>query len=415
MTTATICTIGDEILIGQIVDTNSSHIARALIEIGVKVDGMISIGDDRERIISSLSDALDHSDVVIVTGGLGPTKDDITKDALREISGSKGYRRSEEQLRHVERILKARGIPMLETNLAQADVPEDCIVLVNELGTAPGMAFHNLGKCHKSSLYSLPGVPFEAVGILPQVVADIVKAHKTNPISHNTVVTFGIAESVLANKIMTWEESLPDDVKLAYLPNPTLGVRLRLTHFGGYRDMSKYVSELKSILGDAVYGEGEDSLQTVIGRWLRDHGKTLALAESCTGGHLSELITSVAGCSDYYKGSVTSYANSVKIGVLGVDPVVIERFGAVSRECVEQMATGVLRLMDTDYGVATSGIAGPGGGSDQKPVGTAWLGVAKKVGGEIKVETECVHFASSRAVNIERFASNALNLLRKNL
>jgi competence/damage-inducible protein CinA C-terminal domain len=416
MKTASICTIGDEILIGQIVDTNSSHISRELNLLGIQVRYMTSIGDDRSRIIEELGNCLDNTDIVIVTGGLGPTKDDITKDALRELSGSAGYRISPEQMAHIERILKARGIPMIENNRAQAMVPDNCTVIPNRLGTAPGMAFYGLGKHGTSALYSLPGVPFEAVGLLPDVMADIRGHFDLEAITHHTIVTFGIPESTLAKQIEPWEDALPDNIHLAYLPDPTLGVRLRLTQFGGEADFKPYIAELQKILGNAIYGEGDDTLQSVIGRRLREAGKTLALAESCTGGHLSELITSVAGCSDYYKGSVTSYSNEVKMKVLGVSADTLRQFGAVSEQCVREMSSGVLRALDTDYAVATSGIAGPGGGSPEKPVGTAWLAAAKRLpDGSISVATQCVHFASSRSVNIERFASYALDLLRRNL
>ena len=416
MKTAAICTIGDEILIGQIVDTNSAYIARELNLLGIQVKHMTSIGDDRGRILAELGNCLDRNDIVIVTGGLGPTKDDITKDALRELSGSRGYKESPEQMAHIERILGARGIPLIDTNRAQALVPDACTVIPNKLGTAPCMAFYGLGARGQAALYSLPGVPFEAIGLLPDVMADIRRHFALEAITHHTVVTFGIPESTLAKQIEAWEDALPANIHLAYLPNPTIGVRLRLTQFGGKADFTPYLKQLQAILGNAIYGEGEDTLQEVIGRKLRSAGKTLALAESCTGGHLSELITSVPGCSDYYKGSVTSYSNEVKMNVLGVRSETLSRFGAVSEPCVREMAAGVLRVLDTDYAVATSGIAGPGGGSLEKPVGTAWLAAAKKqADGSVTVATQCVRFAASRAVNIERFASHALDLLRRNL
>ena len=305
---------------------------------------------------------------------------------------------------------------MIDINRAQAMVPDKCTVIENKLGTAPGMAFYGLGKNHSSVLYSLPGVPFEAIGLLPDIMSDIRRHFELEEISHHTVVTFGIPESTLAKKIEAWEDALPGNIHLAYLPNPTIGVRLRLTQFGGKADFAPYISELQKIIGDAIYGEGEDSLQSVIGKKLRRSGKTLAIAESCTGGHLSGLITSVAGCGDYYRGSVTAYSNQVKMNILGVKAGIIENFGAVSEECVREMAAGVLKVLDADYAVATSGIAGPGGGSLEKPVGTAWLAAAKKISDDkLKIATECVHFASSRAVNIERFASHALDLLRRNL
>lgn len=413
MTTASICTIGDEILIGQIVDTNSSHISRALNDIGVKVVYMTSISDDHNDIVSQLSRCLDISDIVIVTGGLGPTKDDITKEALKELSGSVRYVESSVQMEIVKRILAARNMPMLETNRAQALVPEKAVVIPNDLGTAPCMAFYGLGKSGKSVLYSLPGVPFEALGLLPEITDDISAKFSLEKITHYTVNTFGIPESVLAEKISGWEDALPENVKLAYLPNSTLGVRLRLTSFGGDGDFSPYVLSLQEILGDAIYGYGQTSLQEEIGKALRLRGKTMSAAESCTGGRISELMTSIAGCSDYYKGSVTSYANSVKIGLLGVDPDVIARYGAVSEECVRQMAEGVLKRLDTDYSIATSGIAGPGGGSAEKPVGMVWTAAARRNDdGNIEVVSRKLQFSSNRAVNIERFASGALNLLR---
>lgn len=412
MTTATICTIGDEILIGQIVDTNSSAIARELNKIGVRVNRMISIGDDRQEIISRLKECLAESDIVITTGGLGPTKDDITKDALRELSGAKGYRLSKGQLVIIERILSARGIRMLETNQAQAMVPDTCEVLLNQLGTAPGMAFHDLGP-NSSSLYSLPGVPFEAIGLLPTLMNDICDRFRTEDISHRTIVTFGIPESELACEIADIEDSLPSHIHLAYLPNPTVGVRLRFTSFGVHTDFEEQVAQLRERIGDAIYGEGEDTLPIAIGRLLKERKATVAAAESCTGGRISELMTAVAGCSEYYNGSVTSYANSVKTGTLGVNPETIAKHGAVSEECVREMAEGVLRKLGTDFSVATSGIAGPGGGSAEKPVGMAWLAAAhKESDGTVSVTTKCVKFSSNRSVNIERFASNALNLLR---
>lgn len=416
MKTASICTIGDEILIGQIVDTNSSHISRMLNSLGIKVRYMFSIGDDRSEIISQLGQCIGQTDITIVTGGLGPTKDDITKEALKVLTGAKGYYRSEEQFTIIEKILTARGIPLIDTNKAQALVPDSCQVLPNRLGTAPGMAFHHLGANGTASLYSLPGVPFEAEGLLPQVMEDIREHYQLEKITHRTIVTFGIPESTLAKQIEKWEDALPENIHLAYLPNPTIGVRLRLSQLGGEADFDPYVASLREIIGDAIYGEGEDTLQVVIGRLLREKGKSVAAAESCTGGRISELFTSVAGCSDYYKGSVTSYANEVKINTLGVPAEVIAEHGAVSEECVRAMAEGVLRKLDTDYAVATSGIAGPGGGTPAKPVGTAWLAAARRLpDGSVATTAKCVRFASSRSVNIERFASNALDILRKEI
>ncbi|MBR5499687.1 MAG: CinA family nicotinamide mononucleotide deamidase-related protein [Bacteroidales bacterium] len=418
MRQASICTIGDEILIGQVVDTNSSHISQALNSLGIKVSRMLSIGDEHSTIVNALSDELYRNDIVIVTGGLGPTKDDITKKALADLSGAVSYKTDEAQLAIVKRILSARGIEALDINLAQASVPETCEVIPNKLGTAPIMVFRfeeqKFG--HYCTLYSLPGVPFEAVGALPDVLEDIKKHFDIADIHHKTVMTFGIPESVLAKRIEDWEDALPEDMHLAYLPDPIKGVRLRLSIYGGIRveqeeRIEAELARLRPILGDALYSERDDSLQEWIGRFLAEHGKTVSAAESCTGGTISALFTAVPGSSEYYLGSVTSYANSVKTGVLGVDPEVIEKFGAVSSECVAQMADGVRRLTGSDFSVATSGIAGPGGGSDTKPVGLVWIGVSSQKG----TETLKMVFKGDRKRNMERFAASALDTLRKKL
>lgn len=416
-TTASICTIGDEILIGQIIDTNSSHISQALNSLGIKVDRMVSIGDDHDRIISSLREELQNNDIVIVTGGLGPTKDDITKKALASLSGTDKYRTDERQLEIIHRILSARGLDVLDINLAQASVPDTCEVIPNRYGTAPIMVFRFHEDCGRiSTLYSLPGVPFEAIGAIPDVLDDIKAHYPLTDIYHKTVMTFGIAESALSKLIEEWEDNLPSDIHLAYLPNPLTGVRLRLSIYGGIREeeearIDAAISGLREILGDAMYSEHEDTLQDCIGRVLTASGKTVSAAESCTGGTISELLTSVAGSSAYYLGSVTSYANSVKSGVLGVAPEIIERYGAVSSECVAAMAEGVRKLIGSDFSVATSGIAGPGGGSEEKPVGTVWIGISS----QNSTETMKLQFKGDRKRNIERFAAYALDLLRKKI
>lgn len=418
MTTASICTIGDEILIGQIVDTNSSHISQALNSLGIKVSRMVSIGDDHAAIISSLEEELRRNDIVIVTGGLGPTKDDITKAALAQLSGTSRYKTDERQLEIIRNILSSRGLDVLDINRAQADVPDTCTVIPNRLGTAPIMAFHfdqdRFG--HKATLYSLPGVPFEAIGALNDVFDDIKANHSISDIYHKTVMTFGIAESSLSKMIEEWEDSLPDDIHLAYLPNPLTGVRLRLSIYGGEKETEEArieaeLAKLRPILGAALYSFTDDTLENYIGSILKTAGKTVSAAESCTGGTIAALLTSVAGSSEYFLGSVTSYANSVKTGVLGVDPEIIASHGAVSSECVAAMAEGVRKLTGSDYSVATSGIAGPGGGSEEKPVGTVWIGVSSHMG----TETFRMVFKGDRKRNIERFAANALNKLREKL
>ena len=418
MTTASICTIGDEILIGQIVDTNSSHISQALNSLGIKVSRMVSIGDDHAGIISSLEEELRRNDIVIVTGGLGPTKDDITKAALAQLSGTSQYKTDERQLEIIRNILSSRGLDVLDINRAQADVPDTCTVIPNRLGTAPIMAFHfdqnRFG--HKASLYSLPGVPFEALGALNDVLDDIKANYSISDIYHKTVMTFGIAESSLSKMIEEWEDNLPEDIHLAYLPNPLTGVRLRLSIYGGEKETEEArieaeLAKLRPILGASLYSFTDDTLENCIGSLLKTAGKTVSAAESCTGGTIAALLTSMAGSSEYFLGSVTSYANSVKTGVLGVDPRIISSHGAVSSECVAAMAEGVRKLTGSDYSVATSGIAGPGGGSDEKPVGTVWIGVSSHMG----TKTFRMVFKGDRKRNIERFAANALNKLREKL
>lgn len=418
MTGASICTIGDEILIGQITDTNSAHISRALNSLGIKVSKMVSIGDDHNLIVESLKKELQENEIVITTGGLGPTKDDITKKALAELSESTSYKTDQRQLEIVHRILSARGLDILDINQAQADVPENCEVIPNRLGTAPVMVFRfpeeRFG--HKATLYSLPGVPFEAIGALDDILYDIKEHYFLSDIYHRTVMTYGIAESALAEMISDWEDNLQKDMHLAYLPNALTGVRLRLSIYGGMREdqEARIENELKglhAILGDIIYSDKDDTLESAIGEILKATGKTLSTAESCTGGMISSLITSVPGSSEYFLGSVTSYANSVKENVLGVPSKIIEEYGAVSSECVSAMAEGVRRLTGSDYSVATSGIAGPGGGSDQKPVGTVWIGVSSHMG----TETFSLRFNSDRKRNIERFSSSALHILLKRI
>lgn len=416
MTQASICTIGDEILIGQIVDTNSSKISAALNSIGIRVTRMLSIGDDREAILQNLRNELRQNEIVIVTGGLGPTKDDITKAALAELSGSTGYIENAVQLEIIRKILQARGLDMLDINRQQALVPDSCEVIPNRLGTAPIMVFRFSAERfgHMCTLYSLPGVPFEAIGALNDVLADIRSHFQTEEIYHRTIMTYGMAESALAKKIEAWETSLPPEMHLAYLPDPVMGVRLRLSIYGGTHvddeeKVERQLAGLRKLLGDIIYSEQDDTLQNTVGRLLKKGGKTLSAAESCTGGMISSLITSVPGASEYYLGSVTSYAVSVKENVLGVPSGIIEKYGVVSSECVAAMAEGVRRLTGSDYAVATSGIAGPGDGADGNPAGLVWIGASSK-----SCTLTCSRlFKNDRIRNMERFAASALDFLRK--
>lgn len=418
MTQASICTIGDEILIGQIVDTNSSHISRALNSLGIKVTRMLSIGDDQNEIISSLTKELQDNEIVITTGGLGPTKDDITKAALGKLSFSQQNKTDEKQLEIIHRILSARGLDVLDINLAQASVPDTCEVIPNRMGTAPVMVFRfpeeRFG--HKATLYSLPGVPYEAIAALEDVLNDIKSHNEISDIFHKTIMTFGIAESALSKMIEEWENALPEDMHLAYLPNPLTGVRLRLSIYGGIKEeeearIEAEFAKIKPVLGTYLYSYKDDTLESCIGELMKASGKTLSAAESCTGGTIAALMTSVPGSSEYFLGSVTSYANSVKTSVLGVPEEIIRKYGAVSSECVAAMAEGVRKLTGSDYSVATSGIAGPGGGSEEKPVGLVWIATSSKEG----TETYRMNFKGDRKRNIERFAANALNFLRVKL
>ncbi|MBR5385851.1 MAG: CinA family nicotinamide mononucleotide deamidase-related protein [Bacteroidales bacterium] len=406
---ASICTIGDEILIGQIIDTNSSCISRTLEETGIKVTRMLSIGDDRDDILTNLRHELEINDIVITTGGLGPTKDDITKSVLAELSGSKGFVTSTEQLEIVHQILHSRGLDVLDINLAQANVPDTAEVIPNRLGTAPVMVFH-IGK---STLYSLPGVPHEAIGALPDVIQHIKTHNSLTSISHRSVMVFGLAESALSKKIESWENNLPSDMHLAYLPNPLTGIRLRLSIYGGdaadhERRIGEQLAALHAILGDLIYSFEDDTLEHRIGTLLKASGKTLAVAESCTGGEISHLVTTVPGSSSYYLGSVTSYAISVKEKILGVPSATIREHGVVSAEVAAAMAEGVRRALGSDYSVATTGLAGPGG-DDRNPEGTVWIGVSGPRG----TVTARYQYKNDRKRNIERFAAAALNMLRK--
>lgn len=417
MLTATICTIGDEILIGQIIDTNSSKIATALNSIGVKVISMVSTSDNQEEIIKTVDSALEASNILIITGGLGPTKDDITKKTLAKISGAKSFYQSEEQLEIIKDILSTRNIALSDINLEQALVPDTCSVILNKCGTAPNMQFVLDDKKygHKAIIFSLPGVPFEAEAAIPSVIASIKEHFTLSDIYHKTICTFGIPESTLAKQIEDWEDNLPNNIHLAYLPNPILGVRLRLSVYdtekdNANREIEHKINSLKAILGKAIYGFNDTSLQAVIGEKLISKSKTLSCAESCTGGMIASLITSVSGASAYFYGAVVSYDNSVKINTLGVNKSTINKYGAVSKECVEEMAIGVRNLMNTDYSIASSGVAGPNGGSVDKPVGTVWIAVAS----QDKVLSIKLNFKGDRSLNVQRFTSNALNFFRLN-
>ncbi len=417
MIKASICTIGDEILIGQIVDTNSSYFAKALNSIGVVVSSMVSTSDNEEKIENTLNLLAAENDVIIITGGLGPTKDDITKSTLGKLTGATGTYQSKEQLEILTNILSSRKIALSDINIAQSIVPNTCTVIPNYRGTAPNMQFEIPASKygHSVLMFSLPGVPFEALAAIEPVMDSIKEHFKLQNITHKTICTFGIPESTLSKMIESWEENLPKRLHLAYLPNPLLGVRLRLSAYGIEKTEAEAlidteIPKLKEIIGNAIYGYGEYSLPLCLRDIITKQGKTLSVAESCTGGFLSHMLTSVSGASGYFYGGVVSYDNSIKTDVLGVDKEIIKNYGAVSSECAEAMAAGVRHLMKTDYAIATTGIAGPGGGTEEKPVGLVWVGIASDKG----LFSTSFRFVASREINIKRFASHAINYFREN-
>lgn len=401
---AIIITIGDEILLGQILDTNSKYIASNLTGMGVEVVEMLSIPDKREEIFETVDYAMQQADLIIVTGGLGPTKDDVTKKVLAEYFGSRLVM-NEEVMGWLKDLLGGRGIAMNENNRSQAILPDNCRILRNYKGTASGMWFERGWK----SLISLPGVPFEMEHLMETyVIPDLKVKYPHLQLKYRMLKVYDIPESELAQRLDRWEDALPDGLKLAYLPSPGL-VKLRLTAKGdGVKHLPEYYDSLKAELHGLHVAEGEEgALEKQFGKIFREKGVTIATAESCTGGYIAHLITSVPGSSDYFKGSVVSYANEVKIKVLGVNSNDLDREGAVSETVVLQMAEGVKKLLGTDYAVSTSGIAGPDGGTPEQPVGTVWIGVATPV----RTFARKFVFSFTRERNIAKAAAKALELV----
>lgn len=378
MIKASIITIGDEILIGQIVDTNSVSIARQLNTAGITVAEKLSIGDDAAQITDTLHRAVLASQIIIITGGLGPTKDDITKHTLAKFFNS-SLIKNEEVATHVCAMLTARGIEYNELNQSQALVPECCTVLHNAHGTAPGMWFETENG---SIIISLPGVPFEMEHLMEDEVMPRLKEHfELHANIHRTMITSGLPESMLAERIASWEEALPKHIKLAYLPSPNI-VRLRLSTYDNDNEQAardeidNLFDQLYEIIPDHIVGFENASVQELVHHLLTENNLTLAVAESCTGGTIASRFTAMAGASAYFRCGVVAYANEVKESVLGVNPDDIKRYGAVSEAVARQMAEGVKALSGADYAIATTGIAGPSGGSEAKPVGTVWMAVA---------------------------------------
>lgn len=410
MVNASIITIGDELLIGQIVDTNSSWIASELNRIGVWVKRRVAVGDVWDEIWQALDEETIHSDIIIITGGLGTTSDDITKPLLCKYFNGKMVL-NEDVLKHIKHIYEnVLRKPLIERNLKQAEVPDVCTVLPNQRGIAPGMWFEKDQKVY----VSLPGVPYEMKAIITDTVLPQLRDRfPMTVIMHRTLLTAGIGESFLAEEIKEWEEALPSHIKLAYLPNYGM-VRLRLTATGDNKEtLEKEVQHqfdtLKNLVSKWLVIDEDLSMPQVIGKMLKQRKETVATAESCTGGYLAHLLTRESGASDNYKGTVVSYSNEVKENVLHVKHETLVTAGAVSEETVQQMVKGALDTLKTDYAIATSGIMGPDGGTSQKPVGTVWVGV----GNNKKIITEKFHFRFDRIRNIELAANNALNLLRK--
>ncbi len=411
MNSAEIITIGDEILIGQTVDTNSAWMSNRLNLLGVSVARITSIADRREEIIASLDESLGRSDLVLMTGGLGPTSDDITKETLAEYFGSRMVT-DQGVLEEVTERLRKRNLEMNDNNRRQANVPDNCTVLVNRAGTAPGMMFARGEK----RVISMPGVPSEMKYIMTEHVLPMI-ARQTggNVIIHKNIMTYGTFEARLAERLQDFERELPPEVRIAYLPSYGL-IKLRLTGRGTDDShtqaiLGEQVRKLYNLIPDVIYGEDETTLEEVTGGLLLKSGATVSTAESCTGGKLSSLITSVPGSSAWYLGSVIAYDNSIKTGLLGVNPDTIRIHGAVSEETAREMAEGVRRVTGSDFSVAVTGIAGPSGGTDTKPVGTVWIAIASDGG----ILTEQHRFADDRRVNILRASYTALNMLRKQI
>ncbi len=408
---AQIITIGDELLIGQTIDTNSAWIGSELSKLGFDIIRKISVHDRRNDILEILGECRGKSEVILITGGLGPTSDDITRQTLCEFFNTRLII-NKEVLDMIEQMMQKRGFRMNDNNRRQAEVPESCRVLKNSAGTAPGMWFESEG----SVFVSMPGVPHEMKHIMIEhVIPDFRKRFTSQSVIHSNIMTYGVPEARLAELLAGFESSLSSEIKLAYLPASGI-IKLRLTGTGPDRELinskiEEHVRNLYQLIPDLIFGENEDSFEIVVGKILKDKGMTLCTAESCTGGRIAQMLTSVPGSSQYYKGSVIAYDNSIKRDQLGVPAKIIDKHGAVSKEVVSLMAEGARKLLKTDFSVATSGIAGPGGGTESKPVGTIWLAVASSKG----TITENHIFGTDRITNINRFSVAALNLLRKQI
>lgn len=404
---AEIITIGDEILIGQIVDTNSAWMAQTLNNIGIRVKQISSVSDDEQHILDALKLAEARAEVILITGGLGPTKDDITKRTLARYFNM-GFRRDAETLAQVSSIFQRANRPMIELNRMQADVPDGCVVVPNRNGTAPGMWFNEHGKI----FVSMPGVPYEMMYMMEEEVLPRLKAALNLPfIYHKTILTAGIGESFLAVRIADLETSLPEYIKLAYLPK--LGqVRLRLSGSSRdevqlHADIDRYSKMIANEVREFVVVEDDIPLEKAALNIMQSLNLRLSIAESCTGGYIAHLLTKHPGSSAVFSGGAVTYSNDLKMSVLGVQSRTLEEYGAVSEQTVKEMAIGAMQNFKTDYSISVSGVAGPDGGTETKPVGTVWIAVASKHG----VEARLFNFGNKRVQNIERAAAAAITLL----
>jgi nicotinamide-nucleotide amidase len=405
---AEIIAIGDELLYGQIVDTNSHWISQELDLMGVKVVRKTTVGDNRTDILAAFAEADKRADIVLITGGLGPTQDDLTKPLLAEYFGCEIVA-VPGAVEAITTFFKRRGREMTPLNILQGHLPSCCTYVPNEVGTAPGMWFERYG----TYWMSMPGVPHEMKKLMKDFVLPKLPSLFTLPIIfHKVIKTVGIGESWLADLIKDWENALPQHIRLAYLPS--LGhVKLRLTGFGDDKtkleeEINQKIEAILPIIDKYVYGYNDETLETAIGKLLKQNGKTVALAESCSGGYISHLITTIRGSSSYFQGGVIPYHNQFKENILGVKAETLEKYGAVSEETVLEMAEGVRRLFEADFGLSSSGVAGPDGGSEEKPVGTVWISCS----GEGFNEAKKIQLTQDRMLNIQLTGVAVLNLLR---
>jgi len=406
---AIIINIGDELLIGQVTNFNASWMAEQLNLIGVDVVRINVISDKEQEILNALKDAEIHADLVLITGGLGPTNDDITALALCKYFNTHMVF-DQTTFEDIVEMFKHRGFTVTNTNRKQAEVPAGCRIIRNLNGTAPGLWFEKNGKIFVAT----PGVPFEMRAMMSNLILPSIEQHLTgDTIVHKTILTQGVGESFLADIIADWENKLPENIRLAYLPSPGY-VRLRLTARGPEKDLlneaiASEVNKLQNLIAEYIYGYDSETMEQVVGKLLTSLGKTVVTAESCTGGYIAHLITKVPGSSGYFRGSVIAYSNEIKESILGVQHETLMNHGAVSEETVKEMAVNVRIKLNADYSIAASGIAGPDGGTDDKPVGTIWIAIASA--------TNCTarkfQFGNLRQVNIERATITALNMLRK--